>query len=155
MRKLAQPRFNDLPSLVRFALAAAISPSLFGAILSYLLVCATGGDGWASGVQWFFSNVLAVCIVFPFGMTVSLRQFGKLDLERRLFEALAIFSILTAVTLLSFRFSSYPLQFLVLAAALLATARFWLMGAGAAMIIITTLALASPQSFAGNGPLAA
>ena len=42
MRNLAQPRFNTLKSALRFALAAAISPSLFGAILSYL---PGAGDG--------------------------------------------------------------------------------------------------------------
>jgi signal transduction histidine kinase len=148
MRKLAQPRFNTLKSAARFALAAAISPSLFGAILSYFLIRVTGGDALATGVQWFFANVLGVCILFPFGMTVSLRQFAKLQLERRFLEALAVFSLLGAVSVLGFRLSSYPLQFLILAAAVLASARFRLMGAGAAMIVITAIALASPEPFA-------
>ena len=150
MRRLVQPRFKTAPSAIRFAMAAAISPSLFGALLSYLLVRWTGGNATLTGMQWFFSNVLGVCILFPFGMTVSLRQFAKLKLEHRFFEALGVFSIVTAVSVLAFRLTAYPLQFLVLAAALLATARFRLMGAGAAIIIITSIAISSPHPFAGD-----
>jgi signal transduction histidine kinase len=153
MRALAQPRFNTARSAMRFALAAAISPSLFGAVLSYLLVRWSGGNAMLTGVQWFFSNVLGVCILFPFGMTVSLRQFAKLDLENRFLEALAVFSLVLATAMLAFRLSAYPIQFLVLAVALLATARFRLMGAGAAMIIITAIAISSPHSFATNARL--
>jgi signal transduction histidine kinase len=152
MRNLAQPRFNNIKSALRFGLAAAISPSLFGAILSYLLVKMTGGDAWLTGLQWFCANVLAVCIVFPLGMTVSLRQFAKLKLEHRFFEAVAVFAVLGAVSVLGFRTSPYPLQFLVLAAAGLASVRFRLMGAGAAMIIISVIALASP--FGTGNPVA-
>jgi integral membrane sensor domain MASE1 len=154
MRKLAKPRFNTLSSAIRFSLAAAISPSLFGAVLSYLLVRWTGGNAVLTGMQWFFSNVLGVCILFPFGMTVSLRQFAKLDLENRFLEALAVFSLVMAASVLAFRLTAFPLQFLVLGAAVLATARFRLMGAGAAMIIISAVAISSPHSFATNSPLA-
>ena len=45
-------------------------------------------------LQWFFANVLGVCILFPLGMTVSLRQFAKLKLENRFLEALAVFALL-------------------------------------------------------------
>jgi len=154
MRKLVQPRFKTLPSALRFALAAAISPSLVGALLSYVLVRWIGGNALLTGIQWFFANVLAVCILFPFGMTVSLRQFAKLDLENRFLEALAVFSLVLGSAVLSFRLSTYPLQFLILAAAVLATVRFRLMGAGAAIIIISAVAISSPHPFATNNPLA-
>ena len=154
MRSFARPRFNTVKSALRFSLAAAIAPSLCGAILSFLLMWVLGGYALATGVRWFTSNVLAVCILFPLGMTVSLRQFSKLRLEHRFFEALAVFAVLTAVSILGFRASPYPLQFLILAAALFATVRFRLMGAGAAMIIITAIALASPTPFATANPVA-
>jgi signal transduction histidine kinase len=154
VRQFARPRFNSLKTGLRFGAAAAISPALVGAILSYLLIRATGGDALTTGVDWFFANVLGVCILFPLGMTMSFRQFAKLQLERRFFEALAVFSVLTAVTVLSFRLSSYPLQFLILAAAVVATARFRLMGAGAAVIVITAIALASPEPFLTTSPMA-
>ncbi len=154
MRTFAKPRFNTVKSTARFAFAAAISPSLFGAILSYALIAAVGGNAVQTGVQWFFANVLGVAILFPLGMTVSLRQFAKLQLERRFFEALALFSILTAVAVFCFSQSAYPLQFLVLAAAFATTARFRLMGAGAAMIVISAIAIASPTPFETGDPLA-
>jgi signal transduction histidine kinase len=147
VRALAQPRFNSISSGLRFALAAAIGPSLLGACLAFLLILFAGGDAAAAGAQWFFSNVVGVSIVFPFGMSVSLHQFAKLKLERRFFEALAVFSIVTATALLGFRLSVYPLQFLILGAAILASARFRLLGAGAAMIVIAAVAFASPRPF--------
>ncbi len=49
--------------------------------------------------------------------------------------------------MLGFRLSAYPLQFLILAAAIMATARFRLMGAGVALIVITAIALGSPNPF--------
>lgn len=153
VRKLAQPRFNTMKSALRFGLAAAISPALIGAVLSYALVRVTGGDALKSGLDWFFSNVLGVCILFPFGMTVSLRQFGKLKLEHRFFEALAVFALLGAVSVLGFRDSPFSARFLVLAAAILATARFRLMGAGAAMIIIGAIALETPAPFDPANPV--
>ena len=153
MRKLARPRFNTIPSALRFGLAAAISPSLFGAVLSYLLIRVVGGAPWATGLQWFFANVLGVCILFPFGMTVSLRQFAKLKLENRFFEALAVFALLGAVSVLCFRGSPFSPRFLVLAAAFLATARFRLMGAGAAIIIISAIALATPNPINPANPV--
>ena len=153
VRKFAKPRFNTVPAALRFSAAAAISPALAGAILSYLLIAMTGGDAWASGLEWFFANVLGVCILFPLGMSVSLRQFAKLKLEKRFLEAATVFSLLGAVTVLAFRHSPFPLQFLVLAAAILASVRFRLMGAGAAILIITAIALASPAPFASANPV--
>ena len=99
-------------------------PQGMAAVEQLAIEARTGGDALATGVQWFFANVLGVCILFPFGMTVSLRQFAKLQLEHRFLEALAVFSLLGAVTVLGFRLSAYPLQFLILAAALSIAAQF-------------------------------
>jgi signal transduction histidine kinase len=154
VRGFARPRFTNLSSALRFGFASAISPSLIGAIMSYFLMRALVGDAWNTGLQWFLANVLGVCIVFPLGMTASLRQFGKLKLEHRFFEALAVFAFVAAISVLGFRVSPYPLQFLIMGTAFLATARFRLMGAGAAMIIITAIALASPAPSDAAHPLA-
>jgi len=65
-----------------------------------------------------------------------------------------VFALLGAVSVLGFRATPYPLQFLILAAAILATARFRLMGTGAAMIIISAIALTSPLPFETANPVA-
>ena len=51
------------------------------------------------------------------------------------------------MTVLAFRISPYPLQFLVLLAVLVATVRFRLLGAGAAMILVGAIALTAPDGF--------
>ena len=147
MRRLALPRFNTAKSVARFVLAAVIGPAMIGGLLAGALMWAYDGHALVPGVKWFVANLLGVCILFPFGMTVSLRQFAKLKLEDRFFEALVVFSLLGAATVLGFRLSAYPLQFLILAAAIMATARFRLMGAGVALIVITAIALGSPNPF--------
>jgi signal transduction histidine kinase len=154
MRRLENYRIRNGRSALRFALAAAISPSLFGAVLAFGLIKIMGGsNALSTGLGWFFANVLGVCIIFPFGMTVSLRQFAKLKLENRFFEAIAVFSLLAATAVAAFRLSPYPLQFLVLAAAVMATARFRLMGAGAAMIVISAIAIAASNPFDTANPM--
>lgn len=154
IRRFAPPRFNTMAALLRFAATAGISPSLFGAFLSALLVWSLGGSLWLlTGVQWFFANFLGVCIVFPFGMTVSLRQLAKLKLKNRFGEALAVFGLLTAVTVVVLRLTDLPLQFLILPAAFVAARAFRLVGAGAALIIVGAVALTSPGAFGPADPV--
>ena len=93
-------------------------------------------------------------MLFLFGMTLSFRQFAKLHLERRVFEVLGVFSLLIAISMFAFFQSSYPVQFLVLTAVLLATVRFRILGAGLAVIIIAAIALASPDPFGAASPVA-
>jgi signal transduction histidine kinase len=155
VRHLAQLRFAGMGAGLRLGLAAGIGASLFGAALAGLLTRSLGyANDWSSSIEWFFSNLLGVCIVFPLGMTVSFRQFAKLRLEHRFLEALGVFALLAATSVLAFRLSPYPLHFLVLCAAVLAAARFRLMGAGAALVVISAVALTSPGAFVANNPVA-
>jgi signal transduction histidine kinase len=141
-RGLGRPRVTSLASMVKFTLAAGIGPALFGALLSAALIWRVGGDPLLTGTQWFLANLLGACILFPFGMTVSLRRFAKLKLENRFLEALTLFSALAAVSILAFRYG-YPAMFLALVLCLAMATRFRLLGAGAALLVVSTLAFAS------------
>jgi len=152
IRRFAPARITTGRSAARFALAAAITPALFGALFAGLLVAMLGGDGWLAGGQWFLANFLGVCIIFPLGMTVSMRQLAKLQLKDRFVEAALVFSAVGASAVLAFAISPLPLEFLVLSAALMAGVRFRLVGAGAALIIIGAVALAAPVP-AGVNPV--
>ena len=154
MRRWARPRMNSTRSTLRFILAAGIAPSLVGAVCAFLLMAEVGGNAAVTAGHWFIGNLLGALMVLPFGMTVSLRQFAKLNLERRFLEAALVFSVLCAMAVLGFRLSAYPLQFLVMLAAILTTARFRLMGAGIAIIVISTVALSSPRPFDTDNPMA-
>jgi signal transduction histidine kinase len=154
-RSFAVPRFRTIGVTLRFALAAGIAPVLLGAALAALINAVSGNPGWfASGLQWFCANVLAFCMLFPFGMTISFRQFAKLNLARRAWEAAIVFAGLTAAAWFAFRLSPYPVQFLVLTGVLVATVRFRVLGAGIAMILVSVIALTAPDSFGGPNNLA-
>jgi len=133
IRRLEFRRITTWRTAGRFAAAAAISPALFGAIFAGLLMALEGRDGLLAAGQWFLANFLGVCILFPLGMTLSLRQLAKLKLDRRRGEAMMVLGFVAATSVLAFHYSAYPLQFLVLAAIAMAGVRFRLMGAGVAL----------------------
>ena len=138
-------RFKNARAMVLFGLKVAVLPPLLGALAAMLVTLAGGGgDPFAGSRNWFFADVLGFCIVFPIGMTISLRQIRKLRLRQRLPLALFTVLLLVSVTLLVFPLHHYPVQFLVLPAALVMTSQFRTLGAGTAMIIIAGIVLTEP-----------
>jgi signal transduction histidine kinase len=138
-------RFGDARSLVFFALKVGLLPPLLGGVAAMLMTKLAGApDAFAAGRNWVFSDLLGFCIVFPIGMTISWRQIQKLRLRQRLPLALFTVVLLVSITVLVFPLRHYPLQFLILPAALVMTSRFRMLGAGAAMIIIAGIVLAEP-----------
>jgi signal transduction histidine kinase len=130
---------------MRFGLKIGFLPSLLGGMGAMLVTQLGGGaDAFAAGRNWFFADVLGFCILFPIGMTISWRQIGKLRLRQRLPLAIGAVSLVVAMTVLVFPLRFYPLQFLILPAALILTSQFRILGAGAAMIIIAGIVLAEP-----------
>ncbi len=153
VRHLKMPRLTSMASVVKFILIAAITPSLAGALLSAALAVTQGVDPVVTGTRWLLANLLGALIVFPFGLTVSLRQFAKLKLERRFLAALGLFAALTAVSLLAFSYG-VPSMFLAMVLSMAIAARFRLMGAGAALIVIAAIAFASVRVLPGSHTIA-
>jgi signal transduction histidine kinase len=138
-------RFGDARSAIIFGLKAGLVPSLVGGTAAMLVTWAGGAqDAFAAGCNWIFADVLGFCIIFPIGMTISWRQIEKLRLLQRLPLAIGAIALMVAVTVLVYPLHHYSLQFLMLPAALFLTARFRMLGAGTAMIIITAVILADP-----------
>jgi len=145
-RRLCPSRVTSNRSMAKFVFIAGISPSLFGAFLAAGLVALLGsGDPVVTGTQWFLANLLGACILYPFGLTVSLRQFVKLKLKRRLLEAFGLFAVLALTSVLAFRYG-YPAMFLVLVLCITTAARLRLLGAGAALLVVSTLAFATVRT---------
>ncbi|MBV9550822.1 MAG: hypothetical protein JO256_14220 [Alphaproteobacteria bacterium] len=144
IRRLKLRRITTWRSVARFAAAAAVSPALLGAICAGLLVRWHGGNGGKEVLEWFTTNFLAVCLIFPLGMTISHRQLAKLRLGKRLPEAALVFGGVAAATLLTFQWTAFHMSFLALMAAAIAGVRFRLLGAGAALLILTAGALSAP-----------
>ena len=138
-------RFTHFGNVLLFGLKVGVMPALLGGIGAALVTGLAGApDAFAAGRNWLFADILGFCILFPIGMTISWRQIQKLHLRQRLPLAVLTVSLLVAVTLLVFPLRQYPLQFLILPAALVLTSRFRALGAGAAMIIIAGIVLAEP-----------
>jgi signal transduction histidine kinase len=154
-RRFAVPRFRTMRATLGFAAVAGIAPALLSASLAALVNALYGHPDWlTSGMQWFFANVLGFSMLFPFGMTVSFRQFARQRLKQRLPELLAICAGVIAVSIFVFRLSPYPLQFLALLAILVPTVRFRFLGGGAALILVGAVALTAPDGFGATSPVA-
>ncbi|MES2473489.1 MAG: ATP-binding protein [Pseudomonadota bacterium] len=153
VRRMGMPRIKTMQAAARFTVVAGAFPSLVGALLSAALVSWIGtGDPLLTAGQWFLANFLGVMLLFPFGLTVSWRQFAKLKLEHRFLEAAILFSLLTAVAVAGFRFGA-PVLYLVLVGVLAASTRFRLMGAGASLIVAAVIGFAAVHSLPGGRDL--
>jgi signal transduction histidine kinase len=144
-RHLHLSRLNSTGKMAKFTFVAGVSPSLIGALLAAGLVAVLGGDPVFTGTQWFMANLLGALIIYPFGLAVSLRQFAKLKLARRFLEAFILFAGLAVTSVLAFRYG-YPAMFLVLVIAIATAARFRLLGAGVALLVVSTLAFATVRA---------
>ena len=154
VRRLKKPRFNNLKTVTRFVLVAALVPSVMGAVLSSALIVLQGGSGaFTTGLQWLMADILGVLIVFPLGMTVSLRQLAKLRLRRRFLEATLLFSGIALMSYLSFH-EHAPLLFLVLMGCMAAGVRFRFLGVGASLIVVAAISFASLHALPGPHSLA-
>ncbi len=138
-------RFASVWAAIKFGVKAGLLPSIAGAAVATLVIQAIGlPNAIEAGRNWFFADLLGFCIIFPIGMTISWRQIKKLRIAERLPLAVGVATLLACVTLLVYPLQNYPLQFLILPAALIATAQFRMLGAGAAMIIIGAIVWADP-----------
>lgn len=136
------PRIKTMHAAAKFTLAAGAGPALAGALLATALAAWHGGNALITGGQWFLANLLGALVLFPFGLTVSLRQFIKLKLKRRFLEAAIVLSLMAVVAIASFRFGA-PILYLALMGTLAAAVRFRLLGAGASLILISAIGFAS------------
>jgi signal transduction histidine kinase len=146
VRWIGMPRIKTMVAAGKFTLAVGAVPSLAGAMLATALVAWHGtGDPWITGGQWFLSNLLGVLLLFPFGLTVSFRQFAKLRLQDRFLEAAILFALVAATAVAGFRYGE-PVLYLVLVGILASSVRFRLLGAGAALIVVAAIGFAAVHS---------
>ncbi len=146
-RRFTGRRFRNLHATLKFAFAAVIMPCALGGLIAAGFMAAMGDASWEiDGLRWFSTNFLGFCMVLPFGLTLSARQIAKLNLRRRWLEAVMVFSGLALVSLFALRGLPHPMPFIILPAALVATVRFRLLGAGAAMLTVLLAVLFSTSS---------
>ena len=154
VRRFGPKRFRDLRATLRFLLAGIIAPAAVGAVLAATLMWAVGDPTWITDARhWFSANSLGFCIVLPFGLNLTWRQLVKLHLERRAVEAMATFAAVALVCIYVLHIAAYQMLFLILAVTLIATARFRLLGAGAAMLIVLAIQFYPPGLHAPHDPM--
>ena len=142
MRRMRSP---DLRKNVLAMLRVCLVPALLGGAGSVLVAWADGQQHlMVAGLHWFIADALGFFMIFPIGIAITWRQIRKLELRGRLPLAAATLSLLAATTVLVFRLHAYPLQFLILPAALIVTRWFRLLGAGTAIILIAAIVLTEP-----------
>jgi signal transduction histidine kinase len=156
VRLLGSRRFRDLRGGLRFLGGAIIAPALGGALLAAGIMVLAGNHNWlADSRHWFAANVLGFCIVLPIGLDFSWRKLVKLRLPQRKLEAALVVLGVTLLSLYAIRWSSHPMPFIILPAALAATVRFRLLGAGMAMLLVLAIALASSSEIGTPGEFVA
>ena len=135
----------DLGQTILAMLRICLVPALLGAMGSVLVAWADGQRHLLiGGLHWFIADALGFFMIFPIGIAISWRQIRKLQLRRRLPLAAATLSQLAVTAVVVFRLHVYPLQFLILPAALIVTRWFRLLGAGLAIILIAAIVLTEP-----------
>ena len=140
-------RLRGVPAKALFGLKVGVLPTLVAGAAAALVTQLSGvHDAFAAGRNWFLADLLGFCIIFPIGMTISWRQIQKLRLRQRLPAALGTVCLVVGVTTIVYPLHHYPLQFLILPAALVMTSRFRILGAGAAMILIAAVVLSQPAA---------
>lgn len=128
-----------------FTLRVCTVPPLLGGAASMLVAWADGNPHvLVGGLHWVIADGLGFFMIFPIGMAITMRQVAKLRLDERIPLAVATTALLAAITILVFRLHAYPLQFLILPAALIMTRWFRLLGAGAAVALIALIVITEP-----------
>ncbi len=138
-------RSADIRKTVLFTLRISLLPPLLGGSASVLIAWLDGQQHLLiSGLHWFIADALGFFMIFPIGMAISWRQIHKLQLTRRIPLAAVTLTLLAGTTVLVFRLHAYPLQFLILPAALVVTRWFRMLGAGLSILVIAVIVLTEP-----------
>lgn len=138
-------RGAGMQQAVILLLRVCVIPPLAGGALSMAVAWANGNANvFVGGLHWFFADLLGFLMVFPVGMSISWRQIQKLKLGERLPLVALNIVLVVGVTALVFRLHAYPLQFLILPAALVMTRWFRMLGAGAAVVLIAAVIMSGP-----------
>ncbi|MBA4803919.1 MAG: MASE1 domain-containing protein [Brevundimonas sp.] len=135
----------------RFLLAAgAVAPLPAAVFVGGMLWWMNGADFFEAAQTWWFGHALSIAVIGSFGLAVTRRELVRLRSPARLVEAAVLLTILAVICVGVFLRSTAPLAFLVLPMLLLITVRFRVIGATAALVLITILAVGG--SMHGLGP---
>jgi signal transduction histidine kinase len=132
----------DLTSInnlfVFFTLAGGIAPLASASIAAAALAAAHATQWIPIWSSWYSSHAVSMIIVAPFLLSLRFENWHALRVKKRHGEALAVLSLIVLAVLAAVLYR--PLIFITAPAVLLATFRFGIMGAAAAMFVTAVVA---------------
>ena len=151
-RRYATPPFRTTGQGWRFFFVAGPPGIALGACGAAVVTWLAGRpDPLIAGLTWFCADLLGFILVGPLGMTLSRAEVARLELGKNWRQALGMAALVLSVTAAAFLQSAMPLLFTVTPFVVLATFRFRLIGANAAMLLVACVAV--PLTGLGLGPL--
>ncbi len=134
----ASPDITRVPSLALFILlaggAAPLVSATIGATAITIDLRVPFSEAW---LTWYAANALGMTIVAPFALIINSKQWSELRLEKRITEAIGILILIAIVAL--FATFNRAFFFMVVPIVLIATFRFGVVGAAAAIFVIATI----------------
>ncbi len=138
----------------RFLLAAAaIGPIPAAAFVGGMLWWMRGSDFLETAQTWWFGHALSIAVLSSFGLALTRREVARLRVPARAVEAAVLLGALAVLSYTVFSQQQMPIGFVTMPLLLLIAVRLRMLGATAALVIITILAVGG--SMRGFGPYAA
>jgi signal transduction histidine kinase len=145
---------SSVEGVSRFLLSAAVIAPIPAAVFVALMLSLMKGASVPDSLQtWWFGHALGIAVIGCFCLAITRRHMAMLKKPWRIIEAVVLFGLLTAVSVVIFTQMSLPLSFVLLPLLLIIAVRFRILGVTAALVIVSILAVGG--AMAGAGPYSA
>ena len=137
----------------RFLISAAVVAPIPAGLMAAGSLALLGQPAfWPAFGTWWFGHAMGIAVIGSFGLALTRRHFRILFRPAKIVEAVILFAILIGACLAVFTEFSLPLGFIVLPILLTIAVRLRILGATAALLVVTILAVGGSMS--GYGPYA-
>jgi signal transduction histidine kinase len=144
-------KLNTLNGLLRFLFVSPVIATLPSAVLAGAVVQIEGwGDFMQTAQTWWFGHALGLAAVAPFGLALTPQSLKLYRNPVRALEGVAVLVAVCAVALFVFFQHDKPIGFLVTPLLLLAAVRHRMLGASAAVLIVSVASILGTMS--NDGP---
>ena len=133
---------SSLNGVIKFLIFVPAISTLPSALFAGGMMQMTGAGDFLNVAQtWWFGHALGLAIVTPFGLALTSERLAVYRQPMRALEAVATLAAIGAISVIVFFQHDKPIGFLVTPFLLLAAVRHRMLGAGAAVLIVSTAAI--------------
>jgi signal transduction histidine kinase len=133
---------SSLNGIIKFLIFLPAISTLPSALFAGAAVQMTGSGNFLTVAQtWWFGHALGIAVVTPFGLALTADRLAVYRQPLRALEAVVTLAAIIAISVVVFFQHSMPIGFLVTPFLLLAAVRHRMLGAGAAVLIVSTAAI--------------